>query len=63
MIYLAIDKSDQYLRAKHISKRNIAPDLTYTIEGEDVQVWIDVSGVELDEIEELVWVTVMAALG
>jgi len=64
MINLAIDVAEDRLRAKIIhEERHIPPDLTYDIEGENIQVWLDVSGIELEEIEDLVWATVVIGVG
>ena len=59
MINLMIDIVDDKLRATYIMRPNSNPDATFEVEGVQVNVWIKDISADWEEIENLVWVTVV----
>lgn len=64
MISIMVDIVDDKLRARHIPQPNAKPDFTYNMDEDMIGVWLqpklDANDPELlDELDNLVWVTVM----
>ncbi|HEX3051786.1 MAG TPA: hypothetical protein VHP83_14100 [Aggregatilineaceae bacterium] len=59
MINMVIDVVDDKLRARRSEARNTPPKYSYDIEGRQVNVWVDIKGIDPDEIYDLVWVTTL----
>jgi len=56
-----IDVVDGQLRAKRIPESRGKPDYTYVFDGVHANVWVNFTGIEEGEIEDLAWLTVKAS--
>ncbi len=64
MLSIMIDMVDDKLRARHVPQPNAKPDFTYDMDEDTIGVWLqpDLDANDpglLEELDNLVWVTVM----